>query len=138
MNKTLITFFTVLFCLTSSVGWSLTFDELVHREGLYYEKFSDEPFSGKVTGKEQGLVKNGQLDGLWITYHDNGQLWFKGMYKNGCKDGLFKEFDENGKLWSKGVRKNCGRQGYWVYYGENGIVDTFYTGVYKDDIKISD
>ena len=27
MNKTLITFFTVLFCLTSSVGWSADFDK---------------------------------------------------------------------------------------------------------------
>jgi len=27
MNKTLITFFTVLFCLTSSIGWSADFQK---------------------------------------------------------------------------------------------------------------
>jgi hypothetical protein len=26
-------------------------DDLVKREGLYYKKFSDVPFSGKATGK---------------------------------------------------------------------------------------
>ena len=28
-------------------------------DGLHYQKFTDIPFSGKVTGKEQGSFKNG-------------------------------------------------------------------------------
>ena len=65
MNKILITFFTVLFCLTSSVGWSLEYKELIKRDGLYYKKFTDVPFTGKITGKEQGLIKNGGKEGFW-------------------------------------------------------------------------
>ena len=47
---------------------SVTQDELVKREGLYYKKFSDVPFSRKVTGMTHGTLKNGVLDDV---YHLN-------------------------------------------------------------------
>ena len=72
MKKILIIFFTVLFCLTSSVVWSLEFKDLVYRDGLYYKKFTDIPFTGKVTGKKQGLFENGIKEGLWVYFHENG------------------------------------------------------------------
>ena len=50
-------------------------DDLVKREGICYEKFTDAPFKGKVTGSEQGSIKNGVIDGVWVNYWDNGQLW---------------------------------------------------------------
>jgi len=62
-----------------------TKDDLVYREGLYYKKFSEVPFTGKTTGKTQGSFRKGKEDGLWIYYHENGQLWQKGTYKNGVK-----------------------------------------------------
>ena len=65
MKKTLITFFTLLFCLTSSVGWSETMDDLVERDGVHYKKFTQVPFTGEVTGKEQGSFKNGKKEGFW-------------------------------------------------------------------------
>ena len=80
MKNLLITFFTVLFCLTSSVGWSLEYKDLVKRDGVYYKKFTDVPFTGKITGKTTGSFKNGKLDGSWVAYYDNGQLNFKGNY----------------------------------------------------------
>jgi len=114
MNKTLITFFTVLFCLTSSVGWSEVMDDLVKRDGLYYKKFSDVPFTGKVDGQTQGSFKNGKKDGLWLYYFNNGQLSFKGNIKNGKQEGS------------------------WVSYNEDGTKDSRNTVVYKDGKKISD
>ena len=81
MNKTLITFFTLLICLTSSISWGETMNDLIMRDGLYYKKFNDVPFTGKVTGKKQGLFENGIKEGLWNYYHDNGQLHEKGSYK---------------------------------------------------------
>ena len=89
MKKTLITFFMFLFCLTWSVGWSLTIDDLVKRNGVYYKKFTDVPFTGKTDGKEQGSFKNGKKDGSWIEYWDNGQLKYKGKWKNINKEGLW-------------------------------------------------
>ena len=68
-----------------------TMDDLVKRDGLYYQKFTNVPFTGKITGepkniffgKEQGTIRNGKKEGPWVRYHFNGQLWMKGTYKDG-------------------------------------------------------
>ena len=41
-------------------------DDLVKRGGLYYKQFTDVPFTGKVTGIDQGSFKNGERDGAWV------------------------------------------------------------------------
>ena len=38
----------VLIFLVSLPSWGLTMDDLVKREGLYYKKFTDVPFTGKI------------------------------------------------------------------------------------------
>ena len=72
--KPIKTLFTILFIsLLSSPSWSVTLGDLVEREGIYYEKFTDVPFSGKVTGSEQGSFKNGvnALDTLVEVMHSS-------------------------------------------------------------------
>ena len=67
----------ILSCLLfTSVGWSedINSDDLVRRDGLYYEKFTDVPFTGNVVGKKQGKISKGIKDGEWIEYWENGQL----------------------------------------------------------------
>ena len=137
MKKLLITFFTILFCLTSSVGWSLEYKDLLERDGLFYKKFSDVPFTGKTTGQEQGSFKNGKKDGSWIAYWENGQLLYKCDFKNGNLDGSYISYWDNGQLLSKGNWKNGKEEGYWVRYKEDGTVWTEYTGIFKDGVKIS-
>jgi hypothetical protein len=39
---------------------------LDYRNGLFYNQFTDIPFSGKVTGNEQGSLKNGERVGDWV------------------------------------------------------------------------
>jgi len=39
---------------------------LVKRDGIYYEKFTDVPFTGKVDGKTTGYFKNGKRDGSCV------------------------------------------------------------------------
>ena len=129
MKKLLITFFTVLFCLTSSVVWSLEFKELVKRDGVYYKKFSEVPFTGKVDGKEQGSFKNGLKEGSWVQYHENGQLFYKGDYKNGKKEGSWVWYYHSGQLSYKGDYKNGKEEGSWVSYKRDG---TFNSGTYKN------
>ena len=162
MNKTLITFFTVLFCLTSSVGWSETWDELIKRDGIYYKKFSDEPFTGNVTDDIKGSFKNGKKDGswfyyssngqlsskgnfingkkegLWIGYWDNGQINYKTEYKNDVLEGSHLEYQNNGQLYSKGKRKNGEKHGYWFFYKKDGSLNQSRTGTYKNNNKIID
>ena len=103
--KTLITI--IFLSLLSSPSWSETFEDLVEREGIYYKKFSDIPFSGKVTGWGNGSIKNGKKEGLWVVYWVNGQLMSKGNWKNGKREGewvIFKR--DNGQLEWKGNYKN--------------------------------
>ena len=108
MKKIFITFFTVLFCLTSSVSWSLKLYELVERDGIYYKKFSDIPFTGKIESRKIGTgnYKNGKRDGSWIGYYDNGQLMYKGNWKNGKREDAWVSYWNSGKLKNKGIYKN--------------------------------
>ena len=138
MKKLLITFFTVLFCLTSSVGWSLELKDLVERDGIYYKKFIDGPFTGKIEGKEQGLIKNGKKEGLWIEYHTNGYLKSKGKFENGNKEGLRIKYYSNGQLKSKGDFINSNKEGSWEWYNLDGTIDGKKYGIWKNNKKISD
>ena len=45
--------------------------DLVEREGLFYKKFTDVPFTGKTTGQTQGTYKDGVLDGPYVSYYNN-------------------------------------------------------------------
>jgi hypothetical protein len=58
MRELSLTLLTCLLFLSPNVVLSETMDDLVLREGLFYKKFSDVPFSGKTTGLQQGTFKN--------------------------------------------------------------------------------
>ena len=137
--KLIKTLLTILFIsLLSSTSWSVTFDDLVKREGIYYQKFSDVPFTGEVTGKKEGSLKDGKEEGAWVEYWNTGRLLGKGNYKNGSWDGYWVYYWDNGQLWQKGIFKNGLKEGAWVYYWDNGIVYKTWTGIYKNGYKISD
>ena len=68
MKKLSLTLLTCLLFLSPNVVLSETMKDLVKRDGLYYKKFSDVPFSRKVTGMTHGTLKNGVLDDV---YHLN-------------------------------------------------------------------
>ena len=141
--KTLIT---ILFLsLLSSPSWSETQDDLRERDGVYYKRFSDVPFSGKVTGLSKGSIKNGMREGAWITYHFDGQLHYKGNYKNGKREGAWISYWSNGQLRYKGNYENGEEEGMWVNY-ERVLRDGAWvrrvliegTGIFKNGVKISD
>ena len=88
--------------------------DLVQRDGIYYKKSSDVPFSGKVTESHKGLITNGKKEGEWSRYFVGGQLHYKGNYKNGKMEGD------------------------WVVYSGNGIPYKSKTGTFKNGVKISD
>ena len=65
--KHILSNITVLFILlTSFVGWgeSITADDLVQRNDPYYEKFTNDPFTGEIYGVKNGSFKNGK----WFSY----------------------------------------------------------------------
>jgi len=88
---------TLLICLiflspNMVFGKTLTWDDLAYSGGLYYKKFSKVPFSGEITGKSRGKIKNGKKEGFWIEYNDNGLLLSKDSYKNGKKQSSWDKF----------------------------------------------
>jgi hypothetical protein len=54
--------------LFPSLAYGETMNDLVKRDDVYFKKLTDVPFTGKVTGKSQGSLKNGKWDGLWVLY----------------------------------------------------------------------
>ena len=130
---------TILFLsLLSSPSWSETFDDLVQRDGVYYKKFSNVPFSGKITGLPKGSIKNGKFDGEWVGYWEDVQLMWKGNYKNGKREGAWAGYDSTGQLLYEGHYKNGKKEGDWDGYNKDGTVDKERTGTFKDGEKISD
>jgi hypothetical protein len=104
---------TLLFpSLALAASRGLEMDDLVQRGGLYYEKFTDVPFGGKIEGLQRGSFKDGKRDGPWVAYWDNGQLRWKGPYKDGKREGL------------------------WVSFNKEGTVDDALTGTYKNGVKV--
>jgi antitoxin component YwqK of YwqJK toxin-antitoxin module len=161
--KSINTLLVILFISPlSSPSWSVTLGGLVERDGIYYEQFTDVPFTGEVTRYQQGSFKSGKAEGAWVWYWDNGQLNGKGNYKNGKKDGMWVIYRSNGQLkykgnfengerggawvayWPngqlmmKGNFNNRNKEGDWVGYYEDGTVHKSSTGTFKDGEKISD
>ena len=122
--------------------------DLVQRDGIYYEQFSDIPFTGETT---QGSFKcgkkinrktpyrntNGIKEGFRLIYHFNGQLSESGEYINDKKTGPWVSYWENGQLKSKGSYINGKKEGNHIKYYKNGTVWEENTGIFKDDKKIS-
>jgi len=105
----------VLMSLVSSPSWALSLEDLVEQAGLWYEKFTSTPFTGEVNeGRYKGSIKNGKKEGSWKYYYENGQLSAKGIFENGKSDG------------------------YWEFYTIDGTPMEFFTGTYKNGVKVSD
>ncbi len=85
-----------LISLFSSPSWSETLarTDLVARGGLYYKKFTETPFTGEISGIQNGKFNKGKREGKWVYYHKNGQLGAKGSYKDGEYEGLWEQYFE--------------------------------------------
>ena len=118
--------------LSSSLSWSkdVSRDDLVKRDGLFYEKFTDMPFTGNVTGKKQGKIIEGKPEGEFLTYYESGQLKEKINYKDGKKEGERILYYESGQLEEKVNYKEGVKNGEWLNYYDNGQLVR--TRIYKD------
>jgi len=165
MQRTIPTIFLVFAVLfvTAGTSWGqvVEYEDLVQRDGLYYLKSTDVPFTGKTTGTAQltfregirhgpfaqyydngrleikGAYINGKRDGPWVFYHENEQLWVRGALKVGVKDGPWISYYENGQLSYKGNFLNGYRDGPWVFYNNDGMKH-WRSGTYRNGEKISD
>ena len=132
----------ILSCLLfTSVGWSkdVSYDDLVKREGLYYEKFTREPFTGNVTGGKQGKIIKGRPDGEFVEYFENGQLKRKGNFKDDKQEGEYLSYYENGQLKIKCNLKDGKEEGEYLEYYESGelLYKRYYKQGKKDGLSIT-
>ena len=104
-------------------------DELEEREGIYYFKDSDTPYTGKVYGlyengqkKAEVNFKDGKRDGLELQWYENGQKQFEANFKDGKPDGLNLGWHENGQKKAEGNWKDDkvveGSRKFWNSKGE--------------------
>jgi antitoxin component YwqK of YwqJK toxin-antitoxin module len=91
--------------------------------------------------------KDGETEGPWVSYCDNGQLWWKITWKDGKQEGPEVGYHSNGQLaWKitfkdgkkegpsvayyptsqlywKGTYKDGEREGPWVFFHQDGTTD---------------
>ena len=123
--------------LVSFPSWGETMDDLIERDNVYYKKFSDVPFTGKVTGETQGYLNKGIKIDWWEEYWPNGQLKTKVWFKNGKREGSFVMYWDTGQLGSKGNYKNGKQEDTWVNFASDGSVNEELTGTFRNDVKVS-
>lgn len=79
-------------------------------------------------------LKGQSRDGIYKSYHKNGQIKSSEVYKKGQKAGLCKYYYENGKLRYEEVYNEYGMaDGLFKTYYENGRLESLYT--YRNNIK---
>ncbi len=117
---------TFLLSLVSFPIYGIDFSDLVYREGLYYDKSTDNPFTGKVIGLSEGLIRDGKQEGPWIEFHRKRKLYLKGNYENGKRNGSWAAYWSSGQLVHQGIFNNGVREGDWNDYINDGNVAKMY------------
>ena len=105
----------------SVLAQAVSSDKLTYRDGVAYSKVDNEPYDGDV-----------------LNFHSNGQLDFKGGYKNGRKEGIWVGYYFDGQLKYRGRYKNGKRNGRWDTKTKFGQTKKWHSGVFKNDVRVSD
>ena len=125
----------IFFCLSFHVpaiaDEGIKMDDLVEREGLYYEKFSTKPFTGTTVGLDQYTFRNGLEHGKFHSFYNNGNLFQVGEYNNGKATGELKTYFPTGKLLARSTFKNGKKNGASTGFNKDG--NLLYEGLYWDD-----
>ena len=117
-------FVVIFFCLalgTKVNAEALSSDQIVEKDGISYSTLSNEPYNGSV-----------------INFFSNGQLDYKGSFKDGKKEGIWVGYYLDGQLRFKGRYKNGKRHGRWETKTKYGQKKRWQSGMFKNDIRISD
>ena len=100
---------------------ALSGKQIVEKDGISYSILSNEPYDGSV-----------------INFFSNGQLDYKGSFKNGKKEGIWVGYYLDGQLRFKGRYKNGKRHGRWETKTKYGQKKRWQSGMFKNDVRVSD
>jgi antitoxin component YwqK of YwqJK toxin-antitoxin module len=73
--------------------------------------------------KAKGTLKNGEKQGLWESFFEDGTRWSSTYYNSGKPNGYSITYYKNGTVQYKGEYKNGERTGHWEFYLEDGTLD---------------
>lgn len=115
-NLILIITTSVFFIINTPSIFAQNMSDLIWRDGSYYKKFSDVPFTGKILGNIRGAIVDGKKNGTWVQYHKNGQLFSLKNFKQGLLHGAWFIYDNRGFMIEKGNYKNNHVDGIWIRF----------------------
>tara|TARA_A100001015_G_scaffold181592_1_gene202139 strand:+ start:1878 stop:2480 length:603 start_codon:yes stop_codon:yes gene_type:complete len=108
---------------------SIQIDDVVKRDGTYYRKFSNTPFSGQVESyytngqlKIMGEFSDGKKVGQWVAYYMSGNKKNEGQFANGKKDGFWVYYFLNSNIKEKQFYIDGRKDGLWEKFDVNGTV----------------
>ena len=78
-------------------------------------------------------INTGEREGIWFEYL-GGKIVSKKEYKNGEEEGIYQVFYENGQIQYDGQTKNNEFVGLWKMYYPNGGIKEI--GNYKNDLSV--
>ena len=85
----------------------------------------------KITYYEDGSIREtgyydmkGNRIGVWVMYHNNGNVIMVGEFKNGLKHNEWTVYNSNGVLISRMFFNNGKRTGKWEIYKEGELAQT--------------
>jgi len=116
---------------------------LVDREGVFYTKDTNQPYSGPVfsidkngRNKRESILEDGKMITYkYFKYYENGQKKNEISFKDGKPDGLLTHWYENGQKKGEGSLKDGKPDGLSTNWFENGQKKE--EGTYKDGELIS-
>ena len=132
----------ILFSLFPFNLFGNTLDDLVLRNGIYYKKFYDTPYTGKVEvggyPYQTGVITSGRKEGEWLEYWGSGQLNKRSNYINGKLNGKTIWYHQNGNFWSITDYKDDVRNGKILVFNVYGILiqDLTFKNGYKHGLNI--
>ena len=110
MKRLLLIVLPLLLIVGCSSPEPINYEETLNeRDGVFYTKDTNKPYSGQVFSlfedgkkKEDGTLKDGKMITYkYFKYYQNGQKMRESFYKDGKEDGLRTELYENGQMKRK-------------------------------------
>lgn len=103
------------------------FEQLVPRNGLFYEVGSEDPFTGTVVTyhangqkKVAGEYFEGKREGTWVEWFEKGNMKSESRWHDNEQDGKWTRWYENGQMQEEGEYRNGEKDGKWSAWYENG------------------
>ena len=90
------------------------------KEGEWIE-YHNNLSQNKISLKENYV--NDKLEGLILSYYENGQLMKEENYKDGKREGEYKSFYENGQIKQSLFFKDYRADGEYFEYSKNGNIE---------------